>query len=488
MEETVFGVILTIIMPFAVLIIATAVRKLGVSGEGARKLVHILLSNWILLALAVYHNALACLMPACFVILNIISYKKNIFSAIEREEDNTLGTVWYAVSLFLLCLIGSGVGMPWIAACGMLAMGYGDGLAALIGKRFGRFYFPGVHSKKSLEGFLIVMLFSGVSVWGVCTFYAADVFHNFPVYAALSCAVPAAALELLSPSGTDNLTLPIGVGLIVLALAWNPSSWQFFACLSITLLVLITAYYLCAITLQGLAVALLLGIILFLTGGWLCFTALVVFFILGSMVSRFGKKRKASAADLHEREGARSTAQVLANGLPALIFAVLYCASGRKSCLLAVFACFASTAADTFASEVGMLSAREPVSILTWKKVQRGMSGGVTLLGVLGSAIGACFISVLAIPDFGIFGMLICVLTGIGSALLDSVFGEAFQAKYQMKQKEGKTGMSMTERRTIDGEALELAKGIKWVNNDVVNFVSVFICGMLVAILVQNIG
>lgn len=84
MEETVFGVILTIIMPFAVLIIATAVRKLGVSGEGARKLVHILLSNWILLALAVYHNALACLMPACFVILNIISYKKNIFSAIER--------------------------------------------------------------------------------------------------------------------------------------------------------------------------------------------------------------------------------------------------------------------------------------------------------------------------------------------------------------------------------------------------------------------
>lgn len=40
MEETVFGVILTIIMPFAVLIIATAVRKLGVSGEGARKLVH----------------------------------------------------------------------------------------------------------------------------------------------------------------------------------------------------------------------------------------------------------------------------------------------------------------------------------------------------------------------------------------------------------------------------------------------------------------
>lgn len=116
------------------------------------------------------------------------------------------------------------------------------------------------------------------------------------------------------------------------------------------------------------------------------------------------------------------------------------------------------------------------------------MSGGVTLLGVLGSAIGACFISVLAIPDFGIFGMLICVLTGIGSALLDSVFGEAFQAKYQMKQKEGKTGMSMTERRTIDGEALELAKGIKWVNNDVVNFVSVFICGMLVAILVQNIG
>ena len=109
--------------------LAAAARKWGAGAETSRKLVHILLSNWILLALAVYHSAwTACVLPACFILLNYISYRKGLFSAIEREENNTPGTVWYAVSLFLLCLAGYSLGTPWIAACGMLAMGYGDGL------------------------------------------------------------------------------------------------------------------------------------------------------------------------------------------------------------------------------------------------------------------------------------------------------------------------------------------------------------------------
>lgn len=127
MEKQIFGVGLTAVLPFAVLGLAAAARKWGAGAETSRKLVHILLSNWILLALAVYHSAwTACVLPACFILLNYISYRKGLFSSIEREENNTPGTVWYAVSLFLLCLAGYSLGTPWIAACGMLAMGYGD--------------------------------------------------------------------------------------------------------------------------------------------------------------------------------------------------------------------------------------------------------------------------------------------------------------------------------------------------------------------------
>jgi len=51
MENTVLGIALTALAPFGALGLAQLARKLGASAEFSRKLVHILLSNWILLAL-----------------------------------------------------------------------------------------------------------------------------------------------------------------------------------------------------------------------------------------------------------------------------------------------------------------------------------------------------------------------------------------------------------------------------------------------------
>lgn len=489
MEETVLGIMLTIIVPFGVLVLASIVRKFGLGAEGSRKLVHILLSNWILLAIAVYRNTwAACILPACFIPLNYLSYHKGIFSAIERDEDKTLGTVWYAVSLFLLCLAGYSLDMPWIAACGMLAMGYGDGLGALVGKRWGKYHFPGTHSKKSLEGMLTVMLFSGLAVGIVCAVYVPNLTSHFALRAALACAVPAGAIELFTPCGIDNLTLPLGVSLIVFLLTRYPLLWPVFACLGIGLFILIVAYYLRAVTFGALHAATLLGVSLFIFGGWLSFAALVLFFLLGSIASRIGKNKKAEAHALHERRGARSVAQVAANGLPSLIFAVFYYITSNESFLLAVCVCFGAAAADTFSSEIGMLSKKEPVSILTLKPMQRGMSGGITLLGVLGAIVGALMISVLVIPKFSIKGMLVVIVGGLASSIVDSVLGAACQAKYQVQSgDEKKLVQQLTERKILGDTPLKLVHGLRWVNNDVVNFVSVFICGLLFAVVWQAV-
>jgi len=484
MENTVLGVGLTIIAPFGVLGLASILRKFGVGAEGSRKLVHILLSNWVLLAIAVYHSPwTACILPACFIPLNYLSYRKGIFSAIERDEDNTLGTVWYAISLFLLCLVGYSLDMPWIAACGMLAMGYGDGLGALVGKHWGKLRFSSTRPQKSLEGMLIVMLFSGLAVGIVCAIYVPNLTPHFALRAALACAVPAGVIELFTPRGIDNLTLPLSVSLIVFLLARYPSLWSVFACLGIELLILIMAYYLRAITSGALLVAALLGVTLFIFGGWISFAMLVFFFLLGSMASRIGTRKKAKAHALHERQGARTIAQVVANGLPSLIFAMLYYITSLESCLLAVLACFAAATADTFSSEIGMLSRKEPVSILTLKPLQPGLSGGITLLGLMGAAIGALTVSISAIPTFGIGGMIVVIITGVLGSVLDSVLGAAFQAKYQMQGGSGDKPMRyLTERKDIDGQPLKLVHGIRWINNDVVNFVSVFICGSVLAV------
>lgn len=68
--------------------------------------------------------------------------------------------------------------------------------------------------------------------------------------------------------------------------------------------------------------------------------------------------------------------------------------------------------------------------------------------------------------------MLASAAAGFTGSVLDSVLGAAFQAKYRAENGE-------TECPRSGEEALELARGIRWVNNDVVNFVSVFLCGLL---------
>lgn len=478
MNEIILGVILTIIFPFAVLGFATISRKIGASIELSRKLVHILLSNWILLAINVYQNSwYICILPAIFIPLNYLSCRKGIFSAIERDHDGekTLGTFWYAVSLFFLCFTGYLLKMPWVAACGMLAMGYGDGLGALIGQKLGKIKFPGVHSKKTIEGTLAVMIFSGLSVGIVCLIYV----PHLALYAALSCAVPAGALELFTPRGLDNITLPIGVSLIVFLLATFPFLLSNMLCLSITLFILIIAYYLQAITFWGMISAIILGTSLHAFGGWISYIALVLFFIMGSVVSKIGKNQKAITKKIHEHYGARSVIQVAANGLPSLFFAVLYYCTGIESYLLAVLICFAATTADTFSSEIGMLSKKTPISILTLKPIQRGMSGGITLLGLLGGVLGAFIISLLTIPKFGLKGMLVTLFVGLVSSLLDSILGATFQAKYQLENE--KKEIVLTECPNYDGKSLKLVHGIRCINNDMVNFVSVFVIGLAVS-------
>jgi len=356
-----------------------------------------------------------------------------------------------------------------MAACAILAMGYGDGLAALVGARWGKRSFSAPYAGKTLKGSLTVLLFSGLSVGIVCAFFAPEI----ALAAAFSCGVIAMAAELYSPRGLDNLTLPLSVGLTIFLMVRFPATTGVFICLGITLLILILAFSVKALTLSGLHIATLTGMLLYIFGEWLSYAALVTFFISGSLISRFGKSKKAGPASLHQRRGPRGPAQVIANAAPALALALAYKISGLEAFLLAVLASFGAATADTFSSEIGMLSKSQPVSILTFRKTEKGLSGGVTLLGLSGGVLGALVISPLALPFFGWTGFLLVFLCGILGSILDSVMGAALQAKYSLP--DGK----MTERPVLEETPLPLARGISWINNDTVNFLSPLLCGVV---------
>lgn len=469
--------IVSFLWPIAVLVIATILGKHGVSEETTRKTVHVGVSNWIIFAVIGFKSGwYASILPFLFIFVNAYSAKKGLISAMERSENNTFGTVWYAVSLLILTFTGFMLKKPWIALTGVLAMGYGDGLAAVVGVRLGRHHFPAPYEKKSLEGSLSVMLISGLVAGIACYFYRDATYPSYFLHVALACAVPAGVIELFTPRGLDNLSLPLSVGGIAYLLDVCPEAFPAFLSLGIGMLILLAAFYLRAITVEAFWVASLLGILIFLFSGWPGFLALILFFCVGSVVSFVGKKRKKESLFVHEHEGARVISQVLANGLPSLLFAVLYFITKQEFFLLIVILCFAADTADTFSSELGMLSKKTPVSILSFKPVQKGLSGGVTLLGFAGAFLGALCLSCLAYPRFGLTGVLLVILAGLFDSCVDSVLGAALQAKYAAADG-GR--QRITERPSIDGKALKLIHGVRWITNDWVNFLSVLITGVV---------
>ena len=83
-------------------------------------------------------------------------------------------------------------------------MGYGDGLAALIGTRFKSKEFKIFGNKKSLLGcitmFVVCMIV--ISITTLC-------FGQFSILKVVAISLIATIIEALSPMGLDNLTVPI---------------------------------------------------------------------------------------------------------------------------------------------------------------------------------------------------------------------------------------------------------------------------------------
>ncbi len=214
------GMVLSFVYVFSVIGAATVLSKLGyLKSEGSRKFIHIGVGNWWLIAMAFFDAWWqAALVPVAFVFVNYLSYKRKLFAAIERGggiED--LGTVWYALSLAILSALTFAAGKPWIGAIGILCMTWGDGLAAVAGSRPGRHPLP-LFRGKSLEGTVTMFAASFAVALSVLAFRGGTA--AFPgaiapsLLPALILAAAATLLESATPSGFDNLSVPLGVSLL----------------------------------------------------------------------------------------------------------------------------------------------------------------------------------------------------------------------------------------------------------------------------------
>ncbi len=193
---------------------------------------------------------------------------------------------------------------------------------------------------------------------------------------------------------------------------------------------------------------------------------LFAFFLPAVALSRFGSKRKAAITDTDKRK-ARDARQVLANGGIAAACALAY-AFTRSPAFAAAFAgAFAAAAADTWGTELGTLARSTPRSIVTFRSVTRGLSGGVTIAGTLAEIGGALTVGLVAWAA-GIAPWWVIGAAGFAGALADSILGATLQAlRYCSRCRR----LCETDPH-LCGTATSVVRGWGAIDNDAVNAVA----------------
>ena len=404
--------------------------------------------------------------------------------------------------------------LRWMNGWSFCTLAFADGLAGIVG-RWGTSVlaldiersngiFKLESERKSWLGF-VVFWFVAVAVGVLFLGIGDEVFPNYSRWVG-SVVIPqlvvfgfvVAMVELVSGKGSDNLLVVLVVwlfaGVMAMGMMGKPhaifhsGTEYLFVYMVLSVVAAILLYKKGILDNTGAAMAWILAFVVVVMAGWSLWP-LIIFLGLASLVGRWRMNgARFIAGDLKEGKP-RDRWQVLANGGLYLVCAVIAYAAemdiaelfgvtlsdgfGEKFRLLALISISASCA-DTLSSEVGQWLGGAPRSIITGKKMPKGVSGGVTMAGFFGAILGAVAVGLcICIDDWEVLGNLMgwykmeifIAVAGFGviGTLIDSILGDLLQAKY----------------RSVDGELLDRPeggdvkypqKGFAFVSNDVVNF------------------
>ncbi|REE82713.1 uncharacterized protein (TIGR00297 family) [Paenibacillus taihuensis] len=249
------------------------------------------------------------------------------------------------------------------------------------------------------------------------------------------------------------------------------------------------AYRLRSLSASGAWSAVVMGTCYVAFGGPFWFGTLIAFFISSSSLSKWKRrhKKKEQAEAKYAKSGRRDWLQVWANGGLGLLLCAGHALWPHSGWTFAFVGVMAAVNADTWATEIGALSAASPRSILTGRRVSAGTSGGVTPLGSGAALAGAAFIGAVATllagaspaPEGAAAGGAVALLAaaavaGTAGAFADSLLGATVQAMYRCR-----VCGSETERAEHCGVAAERVRGFAGMTNDAVNLASSALAGLL---------
>ena len=204
------GILFSFAYVLAVLLLADLARRfLRVPVEATRKAVHIAVGMWIFPTILLFEqwSWWVLLPPLCFALLNALSLRFRFFEAIEVAE-RTPGTVLFPLSFALL------LGLFWplhrevVAAAGVMAMTWGDAMAAVVGRAYGRRGYRLWGQRKTWLGSLACFSWATLAITLTLRLMGGAEPLTALWQAALA-GLAATVVEALSPQGTDNLFVPL---------------------------------------------------------------------------------------------------------------------------------------------------------------------------------------------------------------------------------------------------------------------------------------
>lgn len=454
-------------------------RKNIITSALSRKLLHIFTGFIVFTVPFLIENFyLVMSIGVVFSVSNLILIKKNLLKQINISTVENLGIFYYPLS-FLICVFLFWNVNKYLLSLSFLIFSISDAIAAIVGSSAKSKYLTKITNEpKTFNGLIAFVLSSfllmsilRITVWNEFNFIQYD-YQSF-AFIAFIFSLVGGITEILSTKGSDNLSLPVilsTIGMVFFITGIDISDFG----LAFVLAFLISAFSIKMKFLDfgGSAVTFFLALFIFGIGGWKWSFPILTFFILSSLLSKLVDKVNGKATQrIFEKGSKRDYKQVLANGGIPLLICILSVLNPIKIdwYLIYLIAVSISTA-DTWSTEFGTLFAKNVYMITSFKKVEAGISGGVSLIGTVGGILGSIIIVFtghlfVQLTIYQIFGVVLFALVG---NFIDSLLGASLQVIYKCS----KCG-NLTEKKTHCDLETNYFKGIKFINNDVVNFTSV---------------
>ena len=477
---------------FAILITSTLIfseyiKKLfNIELELARKIFHLSAGTITIILIYSFDSKLPLIVLSCFFIIFLtISIKHNIFSIQNRGRG--YGSVSFAIGYLILSIFFWEFKEIMVSAVAILT--YGDAFAAIIGKKFGKRRYSFGKTTKSLEGSIAFFIISFICVFTVLMLYRTGSLYNIILTSAI-CALLTTCVEAVSVTDIDNLTVPLFAAITIFIVFNNDVQQNNMMAIVIVIMSVISfiSYKLKYVDIPASIGVYIIGFYFFSIGGYQWLIPILFYFISVSILGHMSRKHFQNP--FVEKEGTRDIFQIYSKGVLSLLIIIAFYFTKNDWLYYIFLSIIASNNSDTWASSFGSYSNKDPiVSLPFFRKVPKGISGGVTSFGMVGAIFGSVIIAsfVFLFPQNynSLLFFSVITLAGFLGNIIDSVLGSTTQGLYKCKAC-GK----FTEKKyhcAISGLncELEIVKGFKFVNGDSVNFISGVISMLITIMLIK---